>query len=50
MTIYSVASIKGGVGKTIVAENLGILLARARKKVLLIDADLAMSGLATVLG
>ena len=50
MTVYSVESIKGGVGKTTVAENLGILLARTRKKVLLIDADLAMSGLTTVLG
>jgi len=50
VTVYSVESIKGGVGKTTVAENLGILLARSRKKVLLIDADLAMSGLTTVLG
>ncbi len=50
VTVYSVASIKGGVGKTTVAENLGVLLARAGRKVLLVDADLAMGGLTTVLG
>jgi septum site-determining protein MinD len=48
--VYTVASIKGGVGKTTIAGNLGILLARLGKRTLLIDADLAMGGLSTTLG
>ena len=50
VTIYSIASIKGGVGKTTIAENIGVILARAGRKVLLVDADLAMAGLTTILG
>lgn len=48
--VYAVASIKGGVGKTTIAGNLGVALARAGRKVLLVDTDLAMAGLTTVFG
>ena len=39
MKIYAVASQKGGVGKTSLVQNLGYELARAGKRVLLIDFD-----------
>lgn len=37
--IFSIASQKGGVGKTTTALNLGVAFARSNRKVLIIDAD-----------
>jgi flagellar biosynthesis protein FlhG len=48
--IYPLGSGKGGVGKTLLAANLGILLSRLNKKVILLDADLGASNLHTALG
>lgn len=48
--VITIASIKGGVGKTTIAENLGIVLGRLRRRVLIVDSDLATSGLTTLLG
>ncbi len=48
--VISIASGKGGVGKTTVAANVGILLSKLGYKVLLIDADIAMANLSLLLG
>lgn len=48
--VITIASIKGGVGKTTVAQNLGIVLGRLKRRVLIVDSDLATSGLTTLLG
>ncbi len=48
--ILTIASLKGGVGKTTIAENLGIALGRMGRRVLLVDADITTSGLSTLLG
>lgn len=48
--IIAIASGKGGTGKTTVTANLGIALSRLGKKVLLIDADVAMANLSLILG
>ncbi|HMY36687.1 MAG TPA: ParA family protein, partial [bacterium] len=37
--IFSIASQKGGVGKTTTALSLGIAFSRLNKKTLIIDAD-----------
>lgn len=48
--IFSFASGKGGVGKTLLCASLGIALARKGKKVLLIDGDMGMRNMDLVLG
>lgn len=48
--VIAIASGKGGTGKTTVTANLGIALAKMGKKVLLIDADVAMANLSLILG
>jgi len=46
----AVASGKGGVGKTNFAINLGILFARAGKRVIVMDADLGLANVNVILG
>jgi flagellar biosynthesis protein FlhG len=48
--VLSVTSGKGGVGKTAVAANVAIVLARMGKKVLIIDADLGLANIDVVFG
>lgn len=48
--VYTITSGKGGVGKTTIAVNLGASLSRMRKKTIVVDADLAMGGVAAILG
>jgi len=48
--VYTITSGKGGVGKTTIAVNLGVSLSRMRKKTIVVDADLAMGGVAAILG
>lgn len=48
--VIAITSGKGGVGKTHTAVNLGLALARANKRVLLLDADLGLANVNIVLG
>ncbi len=48
--VLSVTSGKGGVGKTNISVNLACCLARAGKKVVLLDADLGLANVDVVLG
>jgi septum site-determining protein MinD len=48
--VIAIASGKGGTGKTTLTANLGICLSKLGKKVLLIDADVAMANLSLILG
>ncbi|KXB05084.1 hypothetical protein AKJ50_01755 [candidate division MSBL1 archaeon SCGC-AAA382A13] len=50
MTIISVASGKGGVGKTTIVSNLGLAMGKNGKKALLVDADLPSGNLGYYLG
>ncbi len=46
----SIASGKGGVGKTVIAANLGIALAQFGKEVIILDADIEMANLELLIG
>jgi flagellar biosynthesis protein FlhG len=48
--IWAVGGGKGGTGKTLLAANLGIFLARQGRQVILVDADLGCANLHTCLG
>ncbi|MBO8182295.1 MAG: P-loop NTPase [Archaeoglobus sp.] len=48
--IITVASGKGGVGKTVLAANIGITLSLYGKDVTILDADIAMANLELILG
>lgn len=48
--IVSVTSGKGGVGKTFVSVNLAATLAKAHKKVLVVDCDLGLANIDIMLG
>lgn len=48
--IIAVGGGKGGVGKSFLASNLGIILAKNQKKTVLVDADLGGANLHTCLG
>jgi flagellar biosynthesis protein FlhG len=48
--VITVTSGKGGVGKTVVSANLSLALAEAGRRVMLMDADLALANVDVVLG
>ena len=48
--VFSLTSGKGGVGKTNLAVNLACCLAKARKRVLLLDADLGLANVDVLMG
>ncbi|HPI93107.1 MAG TPA: MinD/ParA family protein [Deltaproteobacteria bacterium] len=48
--VLSVTSGKGGVGKTSIVVNMGILMASRGKKVLVLDADLGLANVDVMLG
>ncbi len=48
--IYPIGGGKGGTGKTVIAANLGALIAKQGKSVVLVDLDLGGSNLHTCLG
>lgn len=49
-TIWSVGGGKGGIGKSVTAANIGVALAKAGRKVILVDADLGGANLHTYFG
>jgi flagellar biosynthesis protein FlhG len=48
--VFAVASGKGGVGKTNIVANLAFALTKLRKNVVVMDADLGLGNLDTLLG
>jgi flagellar biosynthesis protein FlhG len=50
MRIIPVASGKGGVGKSLIAANLGVAFSQAGKQVVLVDLDIGASNLHLVIG
>ena len=50
MRIIPIASGKGGVGKSMIAANLGVAFAQAGQRVVLVDLDLGASNLHLILG
>ncbi|ABR55937.1 cell division ATPase MinD [Methanococcus aeolicus] len=48
--IITVASGKGGVGKTTTTANLGVALSKIGKNVLIVDGDISMANLALIFG
>lgn len=48
--VWAVGGGKGGIGKSLLTGNMGICLARLKKRVLLVDADLGGANLHTTLG
>lgn len=50
LRVIAIASGKGGVGKTNIAANLGITLAKKGKRVLIMDADLGLANIDILLG
>ena len=48
--VISITSGKGGVGKTNIVANLGFVLSRLGKKVLILDADLGLGNIDVLLG
>ncbi len=48
--IITIASGKGGVGKTTITANLGIALSQQNQRVLVVDSDVAMANLSLLLG
>ena len=48
--VYTIASGKGGTGKTTVTANLGPMLAQFGKKTCILDADVGMANLGLILG
>ncbi|MEM2192695.1 MAG: AAA family ATPase [Candidatus Hadarchaeales archaeon] len=49
-TAIALTSLKGGVGKTTIAENLGIVLGRMGRRILVVDCDIATAGLSNIIG
>jgi septum site-determining protein MinD len=48
--VYTIASGKGGTGKTMVSVNLGTMLAQLGKRTYLMDADIGMANIGLLLG
>ncbi|MHC1595543.1 MAG: nucleotide-binding protein, partial [Candidatus Syntropharchaeales archaeon] len=48
--VYTIASGKGGTGKTTTTVNLGTALSALGKRVVILDADIGMANLGLVMG